>query len=59
MCNICSKLVIKTPERRHFSHCSDVSIVDFVEVTYTGWNDIGHEIIIFVVFLERLEIGWQ
>ena len=49
MCEICSKLTIKTPERRewhrsgvfivnftYFTHCSDVHIVDFEQVN-AGW----------------------
>ena len=29
MCEICSKVAIKTTEQWEFMHCSDVSIVDF------------------------------
>ena len=38
-CEICSKLTIKTPERRHrpyFTPCSSVSIVNFEHVI-AGW----------------------
>ena len=45
-CEICSKLTIKTPERRYwhrssvfnvkFEHCSSISIVNF-EQANTGW----------------------
>ena len=50
MCEICSKLIIKTPERCHsrrsgvfivnfeeISNCSGVSIVDFEQVN-TSWE---------------------
>ena len=42
MCEICSQLTIKTPERRHwrhFTHCSGASIVDFRQVN-AGWKHI-------------------
>ena len=35
-CEICSKLTIKTPERRHGTPCSCVSIVNFEHVI-AGW----------------------
>ena len=50
MCKICSKLIIKTPERCHWrrsgvfivnfeeiSHCSGVSVVDFEQLN-AGWE---------------------
>ena len=37
-CKICSKLTIKTPERRHIS-CSSVSIVNFEQV-FAGWESL-------------------
>ena len=37
-CKICSKLTIKTPERRHTS-CSSVSIVNFEQV-FAGWESL-------------------
>ena len=36
-CEICSKLTIKTPERRYFSPCSSVSVVSFEHVI-AGWE---------------------
>ena len=39
ICEICSKLAIKTPERRHWRHCSRVSIVDFKQVNKTRLCD--------------------
>ena len=55
MCKICSKLTIKTPERRHsrrsgvfivnfeqiFAHCSGVYIVDFEQVN-VDWVSKPH-----------------
>ena len=38
-CETWSKLTIKTPERRYFTHCSSVFIVDFEQVN-AGWEDI-------------------
>ena len=35
-CEICSKLTIKTPERRYFTACSSVSIVN-VEPVNAHW----------------------
>ena len=39
-CEICSKLIIKTPERRHclLVPCSSVSIVNFDQVN-AGWEN--------------------
>ena len=36
-CEICSKLTIKTAERRYFSPCSSVSVVSFEHVI-AGWE---------------------
>ena len=44
-CEICSKLTINTPERRHwrrtyFTPCSSVSIVNFEQVN-AGWEGVS------------------
>ena len=38
-CEIWSKLTIKTPERRYFTPCSSVFIVNFEQVN-AGWEDV-------------------
>ena len=53
ICAVCSKIGIKTPERRltsfwclhyqlwtSFTHCSSVSIIDFEQKMLTGWAQI-------------------
>ena len=39
-CEICSKLTIKTPERRYFTPYSSVFIVNFEQVN-AGWEDVN------------------
>ena len=39
-CEICSKLTIKTPERRYFTPYSSVSIVNFGQIN-AGWEDVN------------------
>ena len=39
-CEICSKLTIKTPERRYFIPYSSVFIVNFEKIN-VGWEDIN------------------
>ena len=39
-CEICSKLTIKTPERRYFTPYSSVFIVNFEQIN-AGWEDIN------------------
>ena len=39
-CEIWSKLAIKTPERRYFTPCSSVFIVNF-EQENAGWEDVN------------------
>ena len=39
-CEICSKLTIKTPERRYVTSYSSVFIVNFEQIN-AGWKDIN------------------
>ena len=39
-CEICSKLTIKTPERRYFAPYSSAFIVNFEQVN-AGWEDVN------------------
>ena len=39
-CEIWSKLTIKTPERRYFTPCCSVFIVNFEQVN-AGWEDVN------------------
>ena len=39
-CEICSKLTVKTPERRYFTTCSSVFIVNFEQIN-AGWEDVN------------------
>ena len=39
-CEICSKLTIKTPERRYFTPYSSVLIVNFEQIN-AGWEDVN------------------
>ena len=39
-CEICSKLTIKTPERRYFTPYSSVFIVTFEQIN-AGWEDVN------------------
>ena len=53
-CEICSKVTIKTPKRRHlwtyFTPCSNVSIVDFEQVN-TNWAVGGNMFLIILNIL--------
>ena len=44
-CEICSKVIIKTPERRQWRQCSSVSIVNFEQVN-AGWVSINALVIV-------------
>ena len=69
MCEICSKLIIKTPERRQatlilyictqFVHCSSVFIIDFEQVN-TSWDECCAEPVqmLAVTKLQRHQITW-
>ena len=39
-CEICSKLTVKTSERRYFTTCTSVFIVNFEQIN-AGWEDIN------------------
>ena len=39
-CGICSKLTIKTPERRYLTPCSSDFMINFEQVN-AGWEDIN------------------
>ena len=69
MCEICSKLTIKTPERRQatlmlyictqFVHCSSVFIIDFEQVN-TNWDECCAEPVkmLAVTKPQRHQITW-
>ena len=50
MCEICSKLTIKTPERRHCPR-SDVLIVNF--------EQISHFVLCFHCYFEQVNVYWE
>ena len=50
MCEICSKLTIKTPQRRH-SRRSGVFIVNFKHVSYLFCS-------VYIVDFEQVNVSW-